>query len=284
MMDTQLLEPAIGMLAITHRDLSKEDYLLLSIGGAPQNEMMPTMGFSVANETDEDDPRTAGEGRGWKVADGYVLIEGNELLICVDGIMRASHVEWYLRKMISQDQADPSRTSFGIFSRITREAQKTLDAEGVKSIEVKATAYAVSLSEKSDSRRWLSKFKEFVDGLRSSLEVEAPEGPERETFVNHLADLSVTATINVKGGTRGEPVVVNALREVADDSIAESPEFAEITLRTGKNNPIKASQMTLSATKSIQKLRYQIALDHTHAWRRIEEYRTELIETQRWKE
>lgn len=281
--DTEVNQQALGTLAIRERGTVTPDFLTLGIGLGVPNEAMGTLGLGVAAAEDVNTPQSPSQGRAFKLADAFCLIDDDDLLVCLDGRMRVAAVEFYLRSLLDLANAPPEAQSFQLIGRRDQGKQETLDTEGVKEMRVVSSAYAVA-QPLDPAAGWLRKgWLAFIQSLCDGLAEEAKTDAEREDLAKHWADLNVSAVIKVNGGSRGEPIVVRTLEDAAIEAQQDAPDGARITLVTKKGNEVEADTLTLKTQKSIKRLQQQNDLDYADAWNKLGEYRQELIETDRWK-
>jgi hypothetical protein len=281
--DTEVNQPVLGTLAIRERGTVSPDFVTLGVGLGVPNEAMGTLGLGVAAVKDVDMPQLPSQGRAFKLADAFCLIDDDDLLICLDGRMRVAAVEFYLRSLLDLANAPPASQSFQLIGRRDKGKQKTLETEGVKEMRVVSSAYAVA-EELDPAAGWLRKgWHLFIQSVCDGLAEEAKTDAEREKLANHWADLNISAVIKVNGGSRGEPIVVQTLEDAAIEAQQDAPDGARITLVTRKDNEVGADTLTLSTQKSIKRLQRQNDLDYADAWNKLAEYRQELIDTDRWK-
>lgn len=287
MADTEIANAAIGTLAIRERNPLNPNFVTLAIGLGIPNERMSTIGLNVADAQDANVAQTPAQGRAFKQADAFCLIDENEVLLCIDGSMNLKIVDWYLRSLLWKANLAPTTHAFGLVKTLARDRAKTLEEEGISSIKLNATAYAATeaLPENSTPEYLNSGWHAFLRGIREAFEEEAETDAERENLINHFGELNITAVISVKGGKRdGEPVVVESLEEVAKQAINDAPEGTDVVLTTRKGNPVTAASLSIGTTKSIKRFSYQNDLDFTDAWNKLANYRQELIDSHRWKE
>jgi hypothetical protein len=169
---------------------------------------------------------------------------------------------------------------------VNADTRRTLDVEGVKEMQVRAAAYAVGGDDDDANldRSWVSSgFGSLVNRVREVFAKEAKDDAEREAIAEHWADVSVSAVIRVQGGSRGEPIIVRSLEDIAKETFADMPDGAEIVLITKKGNPISPGVLTLGTSISIKRIGGQNDLDPSDAWDKLAAYREELRHTGRWQ-
>lgn len=285
MLDTEVNHADLGTIAIRDRGVLNADFITLSIGLGVPNEAMGTLGLNVATVEDTNQPQTPLQGRAFKLADTFCLIDDNDLLICMDGRIRLPAVNFYLSNLLGLANAAPDAQAFELIGRMDQDKQKTLDTEGVKEMRVSSSAYAAGQAiDEAHVDNWLHKgWSALLENFRGALAEEAKTDKEKELLVDHWADLNVSAIFKVNGGSRGEPTVVRSLEEIALDAQKDAPDGTDVTLITRRGNPVGMDSLTLKTQKSIKRLDKQNDLDYADAWNKLMEYRQELIGTTRWK-
>jgi len=283
MKDSEVKHPTLGTLAITQRDLATTNFLRIAIGLGVPDESMSTLGINVAMVNDVNAPEQASAGRAFKLADAFCLIDGDEVLACIDGSMRIAAVNLYLSSLLGLSGAAPGTQTFELRGRMDQDKQKTLEVEGVKEVTVRSTAYAAMAQPDGNGQGWLAGFQRWIDSIKEAFEEEVATDAQRDALVNHWSELNITATINVRGGARGEPVVVKSLEDIGKAAIDDAPDGTEVTLRTRKGNDVSIDHLTLKTQKSIKRLQAQNDLDCFDAWDKLADYREELIQSGRWK-
>jgi hypothetical protein len=280
--DTEVSHPSLGVLEIRHRDLKQPDFVRLAIGVGVPNESMSTLGIGVAATADSNHPTSPPSSRAFKLSDAFCLIDGDDLLVCTDGSVRLPALNMYLSQLLGKANATPASQAFELRARLNANRTKTLEAEGIKELKISATAYSAHVEDGNSS--WLrAGWQHMIEQLRDAFEKEVKTDAEREAIAKHWGELNISATIGVKGGTRGEPVVVKSLGDIARDAIDDAPDGTDVVLVTGRGNHVGAQALTLGRTVSIKRLNKQNDLDYTDAWNKLESYRQELKETKRWK-
>lgn len=286
MQETEVSHPVIGTIAIRERGEANPDFVTLGIGLGVPDEAIGTLGLGVTAAEDSEQPQAPTSGRAFKLADAFCLVDDDEVLVCMDGRMRLPVVTLYLRNLLNLANASPTAQAFELVGRMDQDKKRTLEVEGVKAMKVSSSAYAVTqaLQNTTSSDTWLrSAWLGLLEGFRDALASDVPSGAELDALVGHWSDVNVSATFNVKGGSRGEPVVVRALEDVAIQAQKDAPDGTDVTLITKEGNPVGVDSLTLKTVKSIKRLQRQNGLDHADGWNKLAEYRQELIESKRWK-
>lgn len=291
--DTEIVHPALGTIAVRERSTRNPQFVELAIGVGVADEAMGTLGLGVVSPQDSNQPQAPAAGRAFKLADAFCLIDDNDVLVCTDGQMRVASVDWYLRSLIALANPGGSTdvlsaaASFQLVPRIDRAKQDVLAAQGVKEMHVQSTAYATTRAlthSDATGTTWLHRaWGGMVENLRDALTDAVPEGAERDAMVEHFADVNISTVFKVKGGSRGEPVVVKSLAEVAVAAEQDAPDGTDITLVTEKDTIVHAGTLILKGRASIKRLQAQNDLDHLDAWQKLEGYRNELVQGGLWK-
>ncbi len=285
MSDTEVTHPQIGTLAVRHRQIMSDGSVLLAIGLGVKDEAMSTMGIKVSAQTDNEFAEPPPFGRMFKLADAFCLIDENEILLCTDGGMRAPIVRFYFSGLFEAANLSTDAIPMDLRARLNGDVAKTLQLEGIKELHIKSTGYLVSkaLNKKTNAPRWFKKWLGFASGMTDAFRSELKTDADRSSFAQHIADLNVTTVISVSGGSRGEEAVIGPLQDIAHEAWTDSPNGADIELTTKKGTTISGSSVILTASKSIKRLQGANALDHLHAWARLDEFRNHLWATKRWK-
>ncbi|TAM34926.1 MAG: hypothetical protein EPN56_12185 [Rhodanobacter sp.] len=281
--DTEVNHDAVGTLAVRERGVANQNFATLGIGLGFPGEAMGTLGLKVAKAQDVNQPQAPLQGRVFKLADAFCLIDDDDLLLCMDGRMRMATVEFYLRSLLGLADAAPAAQAFQLVGRRDQGQQQTLETEGVKEMRIVSAAYAVA-QPAAGNDGWLRKgWDALIENLRVGLESEVGTEAERASLAAHLGDLNVSATVKVNGGSRGEPIMVQTLEDAAIEAQQDAPDGTQITLVTKKGNEVGADTLTLKTIKSIKRLQRQNDLDYADAWNKLTGYRQELINSHRWK-
>ncbi len=281
--DTEVRHPELGVIAIRHRDLQQSDFLRIAIGMGVPDESMSTLGIGVATATDSDQATAPPNRRAFKLSDAFCLIDDDDLLVCADGGIRLGAVNMYLSRLLAAANAAPASQAFELRARFNSDRAKTLAAEGVKELKISATAYNAYAQDGASG--WLQAgWLRMIEKLREAFEKEARSDTDRDALVRHWGELNISATINVKGGSKGEPVVVKSLVDVANEAAADAPDGTDVELITGRGNRVGAQELTLGRTVPIKRLSKQNDLDFTDAWNKLSAYRQELVGSKRWKQ
>lgn len=286
MVDTEVQLPGTETLAIQHRDVAVAGQVRVAIGMGVPDEGMSTMGLRSRRAQDVTQVEAPPQGRAFKLADAFCLLDEDDLLICTDGSMRVNTVEAYFRGLMALAGFTPAEQAFQFITRMNSDQAATLAAEGVKELKVRGTVYAASdmLDRPNRERGAISSaWHALITGVRQAIEAEVENDAERQALANHFGELNIETRISVDGGSRGEPIVLNSLEEAAKAAQEDAPEGATVTLVTKKNNEISVDTLTLRCSKSIKRREGESSLDHTSAWDKLVEYRRELIDTRRWK-
>src|SRR5690554_2489087 len=101
--DTKVTMSTLGLVGVRQRHSQWNDPgqpLRLALGAGAPGEAMGTFGADVQADQDHDAPTDPPARRAFKLADAFVLVDQDELLICTDGSMRGySSVCKYFRAL-----------------------------------------------------------------------------------------------------------------------------------------------------------------------------------------
>lgn len=271
---------------LRHPDCENPDRpLLLAIGAGAPGERMGTFGADVAADHDDDLPEDPPQDRAFKLADAFMLIEGQELLVCTDGAMRGyASVEKYLRGLFDRANLDPAASAFELQPASNQEKRQTLEREGVKEITIKGTMYAATQElEGQDPAGFTEYFRRFRKRCQDYLAEEIEDEQEREVLAGHWGDINVTTTIMPKGGTYAVPVVLTSLDEAGLDMVDEIPDDSEVVIMTRAGNTIRTGDVVLKKKVRLRRKEQQNDLDAYDVWAELKVFHQELRQRGAWQ-
>ncbi len=286
--DTKVSISHMGVVGVRQRHPDHEDPerpLLLAIGAGAPGERMGTFGTDVTEDHDEDLPEAPPEDRAFKLADAFLLIEHQELLVCTDGGMRGySSVERYLRGLFDRANLPPASAAFELLPASNQEKRRTLEQEGVKEITLKGTLFAATQElEGQDPGGFTELFRRFRKRCQDYLAEEVEDEQQREVLAAHWGDINVTTTIMPAGGTRAEPVVHSSLDGAGLDMVDEIPDDSEVVILTRSGNTIRTGDVILKKKVRLRRKELQNDLDVYEVWEALKEFRGELRQRGAWQ-
>ncbi|MDN3524346.1 hypothetical protein QWY79_03595 [Halomonas sabkhae] len=286
--DTKVGLSNLGVVGIRQRHpdcADPERPLLLAIGAGAPGERMGTFGTDVVADHDDDLPEDPPEDRAFKLADAFVLIEGQELLVCTDGAMRGyASAEKYLRGLFNRANLDPAVAAFELQPASNQEKRQTLEREGVKEIAIKGTMYAATQElEGQDPAGFTEYFRRFRQRCQDYLAEEVEDEQEQEVLARHWADINVTTTIMPKGGTYAVPAVLTSLDEAGLDMVDEIPDDSEVVITTRAGNTIRTGDVILKKKVRLRRKEQQNDLDAFEVWDELKIFHHELRHRGAWQ-
>lgn len=275
-----------GVLAIRTRQPTS-GRLKLAIGAGAPGESMSTMGLRVRVQTDAEVAEAPPENRAFKTADAFCLVSGDEVLLLVEG-MRVSVVQNYLSQLLAKADQPAGHSAFELRPVGDQNQEAILADEGVKELKLSGTAYQAEAelnrveygdtAEGIISRLWA----ETKDRVRSLLTEQIENERERQVLADHWADLNITTTIQAKGGSRAEPVVLESMQSAGLELIDESPDNVTVTLVTEKGTTISGSSLVLGKFVNLSRNDERNDLPYMDVFFALEQYQAELIQQRRW--
>lgn len=276
-----------GVIAIRTRQPTR-GRLKLAIGAGAPGESMSTMGLRVHAQTDAEVAEAPPENRAFKTADAFCLVSGDEVLLLVEG-MRVSLVENYMRQLLAKANQPAGHSAFELRPVGDQNQEAILADEGVKELKLSGTAYQAEAelnrveygdtAEGIISRLWA----ETKDRVRSLLTEQVENERERQVLADHWADLNITTTIQAKGGSRAEPVVLESMQNAGLELIDESPDNVTVTLVTEKGTTISGSSLVLGKFVNLSRNDERNDLPYMDVFLALEQYQAELIQQRRWQ-
>ncbi|MGJ7462295.1 hypothetical protein ACR80S_14450 [Halomonas sp. MA07-2] len=286
--DTKVGISSLGVVGVRQRHPDHENPerpLLLAIGAGAPDERMGTFGTDVAADHDDDLPEAPPEDRAFKLADAFLLIEHQELLVCTDGGMRGyGSVERYLRGLFDRANLSPAASAFELLPASNQEKRRTLEQEGVKEITLKGTLFAATQDlEGQDPGGFTELFRRFRKRCQDYLAEEVEDEQEREALAAHWGSINVTTTIMPAGGTRAEPVVHSSLDSAGLEMVDEIPDDSEVVILTRSGNTIRTGDVVLKKKVRLRRKELQNDLDVYEVWDALKEFRVELRQRGAWQ-
>lgn len=280
---TQIAMSNLGIVAVRQRRL--ESPLYLAIGAGAPNEAMSTMGIGVVAVADADVTEAPPAARAFKHADAYVLIEGNDLLLVVDGGVRIESVETYLRLLLQKDRANPRTAPFSFRKASNLEKERVIAQEGIKEMKLEGTFYAATreLQGGQEVGGLAGGWRSFANGIKTLFEEEQTDDHQRQLLAERWADLNMTTTIKAEGGSRAQEVVLDSMEAVGRDLLAEVPDGVEVTVTTRNNTIIRGSELVLVKNISLHRRDNTNDLATDEVWGKLGLYRLELQAKGAWQ-
>lgn len=283
---TEVAVASHGVLAIRHRQAAR-GRVKIAIGAGAPGESMSTMGLRVRAQTDTEIAESPPENRAFKTADAFCLISGDEVLMLVEG-MRVSVVESYLSQLLAKANQATGHSAFELRPVGDQDQEAILADEGVKEVRLSGTAYQaeaeLARAEYGNTSEGIifQLWEETKDRVRSLLSEQVENDRQRQVLAEHWADLNITTTIQAKGGSRAEPVVLESMQNAGLELIEERPDNVSVTLVTEKGSKISGSSLVLGKFVNLSRNDERNDLPYMDVFLALEQYQTELIQQRRW--
>ena len=285
MAQTEITMGTLGVVCVRHRDSAGEKPLCLAIGAGVPGEKMTTMGLKVTSAIDLDHSAQAPANRAFKLADAFVLLDQNDLLVITEGSFRVATVAAYLRELISKAAMKSGDVSFELRKVTNQNKKQVLENEGIKELRLDTTMYRATqvLDSNEDGGTSASAHLKAFVGTLKDLFAEDVKEAQREMLASHWEEVQVSTVIKAEGGSRAEAIVLEAMKSVGEDVMDEDDDSIDVTVITKKGTPIRLGEVT--PTKKARLLRRDGANDliNTEVYRALFEYRDELITQRLWQ-
>lgn len=275
-----------GVLAIRSRQPARGRLKLALAGGAP-GEAMSTMGLRVRAQNDSDLAEPPPDNRAYKTSDAFCLISGDEVLLLVEG-MRVNVVQTYFQRLLAAANQAAGHSAFEFRPVGDQDQEAILADEGVKEVRLTGTAYQaeaeLARSEYGNSSEAIifQLWEATQDRVRSLLSEQVSNERERQVLAEHWADLNITTTIQARGGSRAEPVVLESMQSAGIELVEERPDNVSVTLVTEKGSKISGSSLVLGKFVNLSRNEEQNDLPYMDVFLALEQYQAELIQQRRW--
>lgn len=284
--DTEIVTQSLGTIAIREKNArwQEPDYpILLAIGAGAARERMATMGIGVPSDTDDDAAEEPPIQRAFKTSDAFVLIDGFDLLVCTDGVMKGYRsVSYYFSRLFEAFSLPPVEQAFELEPKSDQGSVDLVTREGVKKIELSGVMYQAANAPARDETQAGNIFGRLAGDFQGWLAGSLPD-EQREAAADQWAEMNVTTTLTPKGGKRAEPVILESMRRASLDMLDEVPGSLDITLVTKENNRVTPMDVTLSKTFRMNRRRARNDLPTLDVWGKLEDYRGELIDLDTWR-
>lgn len=200
--------------------------------------------------------------------DLFVGIAGNTVGICRSNLGYSAFTQYVVQKATEHGLA-AANVAFNLVRRADADALDRIAEEGVKWIDLNALAFQATMARAARVQERGSFIAQIGAGVweAASALLGVEVGGGEEAFEN--AKASVRLQFDNRTGT---PLDQRSLSDIARALIEnEDDQFA---IRTGDNNTIRATDVTLSKKVSLRP--FGKSVDRVSAWRELDVYLTEL--------
>lgn len=284
--DTKVTLPAHGDMGITSRHSNSQaanSILKLALAAGTAGESIGTFGANLKAKEDDDVTTDPPENRAFKLSQAFVLIDGDQVLVCTHGEMRGyKTVSRYFRTLFDKVNFSPATQAFDFEPVSDQDKRRTLEKEGVEELKIVGTMYAATRNLDPNMSAMSQVLRQWKSNVQQLLQDEVAEEQE-EALAANWGNFNVHAVISPKGKSRAEPVVLEALDSVADSMIDELPDDSELIIKTRGGNTIRSGEVILSTTITVKRQESRNDLSHLEMWRHLDKYRDELIKLKAWK-
>ncbi|BCB62810.1 hypothetical protein HaloA020_35110 [Halomonas sp. A020] len=286
--DTHVPMRQLGVVGVRvrHREWDTEGAVIkLSLGGGTPNESIGTLGLNTEGVDDDDTPHEPLENRAFKLAEAFVLIDGNDVLVITDGAIRGYGVVYrYLKGLFDSANLPPNAQAFDFHPASNQDKRQTLVTEGVESLAIKGTMYAATeaLAERRDGGVHQS-IRDMKRGLQAIFSGGAQNEEQLEALARSWGEVNVTTTIRPKHKSIQSPILLRTIDEAAQELVDEIPDDAEVTITTRSGNKIKSGDVILTKVVRLYRKEYRNDIDHLDAWEELDRFRDELMQRGAWQ-
>lgn len=284
---TKVAMSSLGELAVCRRHSewkSPSSPLMIAIGGGAPREKIGTLGAGSTTDEDIDAPEAPPRQRAFKLADSFVLIEGDQLLICSDGALKGYRtVSAYFHELFGLANLGADAQAFQFEPKSNKDKKKTLEREGVKYITLKGTLYAASQElDKGTPQGLQHLYREFRKAVQEYFEEEIKDPAEKDALAAQWGELNVTTTISPSGGTRANPVILKPVDIAGLEALEEDSDDSEVIIKTRGGTDIKSGDVILSKKVSMRRKKLQRDLDVYEVWKELQIYMHDLKRSGAW--
>ena len=276
--DTQCVLNPIGVGTVRFRSVTNNRIQIAIAGGKP-GDAMSTFGH-VNTATDADQAINPPPARAYKIADAFSSVVDNEVLVCVDGAMRVPSFERYLKSLLQQANVAGNVSAFEFRPVTDLATQEVIDREGVKEIVVHSVARKATQVLAASPAGIVESFKA---KLRALFLEAADDDAARQVMSAHFAELQIEMHIKPKGGSRAEPVLLEAMASLAPE-FDELPDDAFLTVVTEQGSRIRGSNIKLGGWADIPRQHGRNDLYYQNAWAALINFEADLRQNGYWQQ
>lgn len=244
--ETEVVVPRHGRMCVFSRRVT--DRVLLAVGGANPREGMRTLtfGHSAAEEVPSLAPPP--ENTGYMHAAFYMLVMGNEVVLCMDHT-RVPTVQEYLTGFLLASGIPSQHAVTTLEHRIDEDVAAVLARDGIKSVRVEGTIHKATLDLHALADDTTHPIRRALGEMSNLLRSRARTPQQEQQAAEAYAGISVAVEIDTKGRQDLSSVGYQAVATMATDMLDfdTSETGIDILLTTRRNPvPIRASQVQIS--------------------------------------
>lgn len=220
---------------------------------------------NAAGDVVEADLRLARAPDGTEFLDGelFLLIAGNDVLVCRSGLAEKALTSYVLRlaQVAGYENED---VVFELLKRADIDKLDLIQRDGVRQVSMKTVAYRTSIEDVVERNKSLRALRSLYGEIQAVFGFEDVEELDQQ-------NLKVEALVTFDK-LRGSAVSQRNLVQMAESMIEDEEEGFMIETLSGKK--IRASDMVLS--KSVRLDQFGKSIHHNTAWGALQEYDREL--------
>lgn len=226
-----------------------------------------TLTPKAAGKQDNEGSLGAPAGKEFKTGEGYVLVNGHNVLFCGHGLTHQKCTSYFFHLFKGQGHAlDPIKLHPS--SNIDKVA--LLNAQGAKTIRLNVNAYKLSLPEAE--KGWFGQVMSSVGDEVLALIGKDPDRSQEKALENMTVALEIGLEGNSRATVESKDTITDFANEVLGDDDSPVDSF---TILTRDGTPITSEDVKLHSTISVEK--NGTSLNHVNVWDGIIKYHGQLV-------
>jgi len=235
------------------------------VPGVQASTLQPGVKTPEEDEGAQAPPR----GREFKDGDCFLLIKGHHVIYCGHGISK-SKATLYLLQLFREATLHDEASGFDLVPASAIDKLQLINDHGVKSIQLAASAFDLSLPAKN-RKNWVSKaFGKIGDELSALTQQDQTPAEQKA-----LEDLIVNVEVKLDGNTRAVRRSQEFIKKLASTVLEdEETPLSEFVIVTQDGEHITSSAVRLQTRASVETK--DNSLGHTSAWNEMGAYLDQL--------
>lgn len=219
-----------------------------------------TLQPKVLAAEDDETAHAPPSGREFKDGDCFLLLKDHHVIFCADriGHRKAKH---YLELLFKEADLYEQTYGFDLAPASNLDTVKLIHEHGVKAIDLKVSAYALSLPQ-GEHKRWPIRL---FGGLLNEINALAAKD-QVAVEQKALEDLMVGVKISLNGNSRSDEKSQHFIESMAKTFLDDDdPDDFSLSIVTQKNEKITADKIRLHTRVNLQ-TKQDNTVSHKNAW------------------
>lgn len=282
MVQTEVTVPKFGTASVRAKQAYDGSYLL-DVGAGALEESVTTMGIGSHAEEDVDQKVDSPSNRVFKHSNAFCLLNGNRLLVMLDGEFSINRLRYYFQQLIDKAGISTAHQAFEIKPVANLDQEQILAREGVKALSLKGVASAATRTLQADENAKPRRMEKFIAGFWDLFADDGDTEEEKQRLARAFGLMNVSVSISADGGSLANQEVLEEMARAGEELLEADADDAEITIFTTKGTPITPSSLVLHLNVYVSRNLKQNDLIRNEAWDKLKECKAKLIEDRVWQ-